>query len=233
MSLLSERGQLTPELLLRAYAAGILPMAESRHAPNIFWVDPEVRAILPFEEFRVPRSLRKTVRRGLFEVRCDTAFADVIRACAEVTPKRRDSWINDEIIAAYSALHELGHAHSVECWLGTELVGGLYGVALGGAFCGESMFSRRTDASKVALVHLVARLALGGFTLLDVQFVTDHLRRFGVVEIPARRYLMHLGEALEVRAVFSRDLPPAEEKAALEAVLGGRAAASSDRSTKP
>ncbi|MDP6573762.1 MAG: leucyl/phenylalanyl-tRNA--protein transferase [Rhodospirillales bacterium] len=228
MSLLSERGQLTPELLLRAYAAGIFPMAESRHDPNIFWVDPEVRAILPFEEFRVPRSLRKTVRRGIFEVRCDTAFADVIRACAEVTPGRRDTWINDEIIAAYSALHELGHAHSVECWLGTELVGGLYGVALGGAFCGESMFSRHTDASKVALVHLVARLALGGFTLLDVQFVTDHLRRFGVVEIPARRYLRHLGEALEVRAAFPCELPSAEEKAALEAVLDGGAGASSN-----
>ncbi len=220
MSLLSERGQLTPELLLRAYAAGIFPMAESRNDPNIFWVDPEVRAILPLEEFRVPRSLRKTVRRGVFEVRCDTAFARVIRACAEVTPGRRDTWINDEIIAAYSALHELGHAHSVECWRGGKLVGGLYGVALGGAFCGESMFSRHTDASKTALVHLVARLRLGGFTLLDVQFATDHLRRFGAVEIPARQYLRRLSEALEVGATFPSKLPPDEEKAALEAVLG-------------
>ena len=221
MSLLSERGQLTPELLLRAYAAGIFPMAESRNDTNIFWVDPEVRAILPFEDFRVPRSLRKTVRRGPFEVRYDTAFSRVIQACAEVTPGRRDTWINDEIIAAYTALHELGHAHSVECWYGAELVGGLYGVALGGAFCGESMFSRYTDASKVALVHLVARLRLGGFTLLDVQFVTDHLRRFGVTEIPARQYLRRLGEALEVSAAFPSKPPPAAEKAALDEVLGG------------
>ena len=224
MRLLSERGQLTPELLLRAYAAGIFPMAESRNGTNIFWVDPEVRTILPFADFRVPRSLRKTVRRGPFEVRYDTAFARVIQACAEVTPARRDTWINDEIIAAYSALHELGHAHSVECWRGGKLVGGLYGVALGGAFCGESMFSRYTDASKVALVHLVARLKLGGFTLLDVQFVTDHLRRFGVAEIPARQYLRRLGEALEVSAAFPSNPPRAEEMAALaalEEVLGG------------
>ena len=220
MSSPAGRGELTPELLLRAYAAGIFPMAESRHDPNIFWVDPEVRAILPLEEFRVPRSLRKTVRRNVFEVRCDTAFGRVIRACAEAAPGRRDTWINDEIIAAYSALHELGHAHSVECWRGAELVGGLYGVALGGAFCGESMFSRHTDASKVALVHLVARLKRGGFTLLDVQFATDHLRRFGVVEMPARQYLRRLDEALRVRAAFPSEVPPAEEKAALQAVLG-------------
>lgn len=222
----AERGQLTPELLLRAYAAGIFPMAESRGDPSIFWVDPEVRAILPFEEFRVPRSLRKTVRRGAFEVRCDTAFAGVIRACAEVTPGRRDTWINDEIIAAYTALHELGHAHSVECWRAGKLVGGLYGVALGGAFCGESMFSRHTDASKVALVHLVARLAMGGFTLLDVQFVTDHLRRFGVTEIPARQYLRRLADALEINAAFPAKPSPAREKAALEAVLGAGGASS-------
>ena len=231
MSLLSERGQLTPELLLRAYAAGIFPMAESRNDTNIFWVDPEVRAILPFEDFRVPRSLRKTVRRGPFEVHYDTAFSRVIQACAEVTPGRRDTWINDEIIAAYTALHELGHAHSVECWYGAELVGGLYGVALGGAFCGESMFSRYTDASKVALVHLVARLRLGGFTLLDVQFVTDHLRRFGVTEIPARQYLRRLGEALEVSAAFPSKPPPAAEKAALDEVLGGGGGALSNRLT--
>jgi leucyl/phenylalanyl-tRNA--protein transferase len=226
MSLLTERGQLTPELLLRAYAAGIFPMAESRNDPNIFWVDPEVRAILPFEKFRVPRSLRKTVRRGPFELRCNTAFAHVIRACAEFTPVRSDTWINEEIIATYTALHEIGHAHSVECWLGGELVGGLYGVALGGTFCGESMFSRYTDASKVALVHLVARLRHGGFTLLDVQFVTDHLRRFGVTEIPARKYLRRLNEALEIPAVFPTELPPAEENEALEAVLAARGAKS-------
>jgi leucyl/phenylalanyl-tRNA--protein transferase len=157
-------------------------------------------------------------------VRCDTAFAHVIRACAEVTPVRSDTWINEEIIAAYTALHEIGHAHSVECWLGGELVGGLYGVALGGTFCGESMFSRYTDASKVALVHLVARLRHGGFTLLDVQFATDHLRRFGVTEIPARQYLRRLNEALVIPAVFPTELPPAEENETLEAVLAARGA---------
>lgn len=219
MSRRTDRGLLTPELLIRAYAAGIFPMAESRHDPSIFWVDPEVRAVLPLDGLRVSRRLRRTVRRSPFEVRADSAFAEVIAACAEITPQRRDTWINAEIERAYLELHELGHAHTIECWQEDRLVGGLYGVALGGAFCGESMFSRATDASKVALVHLVARLRHGGFTLLDVQFTTDHLKRFGVVEIPARQYLRRLNNALAVRARFYSALPPEDEEAALSAVL--------------
>lgn len=215
----ADRGLLTPELLLRAYAAGIFPMAESRHDPSIFWVDPEVRAILPLDGLRTSRRLRRTLRQAPFEVSADTAFAEVIGACAEITPQRRDTWINAEIERAYIELHELGHAHSIECWHDGNLVGGLYGVALGGAFCGESMFSRATDASKVALVHLVARLRYGGFALLDVQFTTDHLKRFGVIELPARQYLRRLNGALAVRARFYSALPLGEEEAALSAVL--------------
>ena len=213
------RDRLTPEILLRAYATGIFPMAESRHDPTIFWVDPQVRGILPLDTFHVPRRLRRTVRRGAFEVRCDSAFEQVVRACAGTTVERRDTWINDEIVRAYTRLHRMGHAHSVECWQDGALVGGAYGVTLGGAFCGESMFSRMRDASKVALVHLVARLCYGGFVLLDVQFVTDHLRRFGAIEVPAREYLRRLDEALRVRAAFYSEVAPSEIAAAVEAVL--------------
>ncbi len=200
------QNRLSPQLLLRAYSAGIFPMAESRDDPDVFWVDPKERGILPLDAFHVPRSLRKTVRRKSFEIRCDTAFPQVIHACAEEMEARTETWINDKIIESYIELHEMGFAHSVESWWNGQLVGGLYGVALGGAFCGESMFSRRTDASKVALVHLVARLRAGGFTLLDTQFVTDHLRRFGCVEIPARTYLERLDAALHSEARFYCDL---------------------------
>ena len=214
-----EPTKLTPELLLRAYAAGIFPMSEARDDPGIFWVDPEVRGILPLEAFHIPKRLRRTVRSKAFEVRYDTDFETVIRACAETGRGRRNTWINDTIINAYSALHRLGFAHSVECWLDGELAGGLYGVTIGGAFCGESMFSHVTDASKVALVHLVARLKLGGYVLLDVQFVTDHLKRFGAIEIPARDYLVRLDEALQVGTSFHLDLSQTEEIESLEAVL--------------
>ncbi|MEQ8195101.1 MAG: leucyl/phenylalanyl-tRNA--protein transferase, partial [Rhodospirillales bacterium] len=152
---------LTPELVLRAYAAGIFPMSEGRDDPSVFWVDPKLRGVLPLDTFHVSRSLRKKVRQNVFEIRCDTAFDQVIEGCGESDKNRRDTWINDEIIGAYSELHELGFVHSVECWRNDTLVGGLYGVSLGGGFFGESMFSRATDASKVALVHLVARLKLG------------------------------------------------------------------------
>ncbi len=210
---------MTPELLLRAYAAGIFPMAESRRSNTIFWVDPEVRGVLPLERFHVPRSLRKSIRGGTFEVRCDTAFDKVIRACATAARGRRDTWINDQIIAAYTDLHHMGFVHCVETWRDGRLVGGLYGVALGGAFFGESMFSHARDASKVALVHLVARLRLGGFVLLDCQFVTDHLQRFGVEEVPCRTYLQRLEDALQVKARFYSDLAPPEVEAGLEAVF--------------
>ena len=211
--------RLTPKLLLRAYAAGIFPMAESRHADTIFWVDPELRGILPLDTFHVPRSLRKKVSREIFDVRCDTACEAVIHACSARARGRRETWINDEIVEAYAELHTMGFVHSVETWQDGRLVGGLYGVALGGAFFGESMFSAVTDASKVALVHLVARLRRGRFVLLDSQFVTDHLRQFGVVEIPAREYLTRLEDALKIRAVFYSALEPWEVDAALAEVF--------------
>ena len=198
--------RLTPQLLLGAYASGIFPMAESRHDRDLFWIDPEVRGILPLKRFHIPRSLRKTLRRDLFEVRCDTAFAQVIRACAESTTSRPETWINPEIERLYSALHDMGFAHSVECWQGGRLLGGLYGVALGGAFFGESMFSRVRDASKVALCHLVARLRRDNYVLLDTQFVTDHLKRFGAIEIPRRHYRNRLTKALQRDARFQPGL---------------------------
>ncbi|GAB4440730.1 MAG: leucyl/phenylalanyl-tRNA--protein transferase [Anaerolineae bacterium] len=168
----------------------------------IYWYDPDPRAIIPLDNFHVPRSLMRTIRRGQFEVRVDTAFRTVMKACAEPAPGRDITWINQEIITAYSELHALGFAHSVECWRAGELVGGLYGVSLGGLFAGESMFSRATDASKVALVYLVERLRRGGFVLLDTQFMTDHLRRFGAVEIPRIEYQARLVHALKRRARF-------------------------------
>jgi leucyl/phenylalanyl-tRNA--protein transferase len=198
---------LTPELLIQAYSVGIFPMAESGDDDEIFWVDPDPRGILPLDGFHVPKRLRRTVRQDLFRVDCDTAFAEVVESCAEPAPDRPSTWINDEIVSLYVGLHRLGAAHSVEVWAGEELVGGLYGVAIGGAFFGESMFSRVTDASKVALVHLVARLRLGGFRLLDTQFVTEHLRRFGAIEIPRTEYRRRLAAALRAKAHFLRELP--------------------------
>jgi leucyl/phenylalanyl-tRNA--protein transferase len=181
-----------PELLLRAYSIGVFPMSDGRDAAEVFWVEPRRRAIIPIEGFRLSRSLRKTLRAGAFQVTRDTAFAEVVHRCAE----REETWINREIEASYEALHRLGHAHSVECWHEGRLVGGLYGVRLGAAFFGESMFSAARDASKVALAWLVARLKVGGFTLLDCQFMTAHLRSLGAVEIEQRDYLSLLSAAL-------------------------------------
>jgi len=197
--------QLTPEILVRAYAAGVFPMAESADDPELFWVDPRRRGILPLDAFHVARRLRRVVRRRIFEIRCDSAFEDVIRACSEASEKRPNTWINDEIVRLYAALFARGAAHSVECWRDDRLAGGLYGVSLGAVFFGESMFSRENDASKVALVHLVARLRLGGFRLLDT--LTPHLARFGGIEISRTRYHRLLAEALSYRAVFSSTLP--------------------------
>jgi len=193
---------LTPELLLRAYAAGIFPMAEDAEDSEVFWVDPEQRGILPLDGFHMSRSLRRTLKHELFETRCDSAFGEVVRGCAEPRPERPRTWINEEIVQLYTALFHLGFAHSVECWHEGMLVGGLYGVALGSAFFGESMFSRVSDASKVALTQLVARLKLGGYRLLDTQFVTPHLERFGAIEIPRRQYHRALAAALEIDAYF-------------------------------
>jgi len=208
--------KLTPELLLRAYAVGLFPMAERRDDPTLYWIDPEKRGVLAIEDFHVPRRLRRTVRKAVFEVRCDTAFAEVIRHCAEAAPGRRETWINEEIARLYTELFEMGRAHSVECWKDGELAGGLYGVALGGAFFGESMFSRTTDASKVALVHLVARLKCGGFSLLDTQFVTPHLGQFGVVEVARAGYRAMLARALEQHATFQRELGEGELESFLQ-----------------
>src|SRR5919107_3724974 len=175
--------RLTPEILLQAYAAGIFPMAESADDPELFWVDPKRRGILPLDGLHLPRRLRRVLRRGVFSVRCDTAFEAVIRGCAESSETRPTTWINEEIVRLYTALFAGGTAHSVECWHDGELVGGLYGVSLGAAFFGESMFSRVSDASKVALVHLVARLRLGGYLLLGPQFGAPPLGRVGVPEV--------------------------------------------------
>lgn len=180
--------ELTPELLLRAYSLGVFPMAEGADDPEILWYEPRLRGILPLDAFHTPRRLLRTVRQRRFEVSVDRDFAATIAACAQARDGRETTWINGEIQRAYTALHHQGHAHSVECRLDGELVGGLYGVSLGAAFFGESMFSRATDASKVALVHLVARLRAGGYTLLDTQFLTDHLAQFGAREIPRGRY---------------------------------------------
>jgi len=212
--------KLTPELLLKAYAAGVFPMAESRGDPDVFWVDPEWRGILPLDGFHVPRRLRRRVRAAEFEVRADTAFAEVMRACAEPTADRPDTWISDEILGAYAQLFRLGFAHSVECWRDGRLAGGLYGVSLGGVFFGESMFTRETDASKVALVHLVARLIKGGYALLDTQFITDHLTQFGAVEIRREDYQRRLVAALDlVDARFPAELTQAEIDAYLQSLI--------------
>ncbi|MBV9825701.1 MAG: leucyl/phenylalanyl-tRNA--protein transferase [Alphaproteobacteria bacterium] len=198
---------LTAQILLQAYASGIFPMADSADDSELFWVDPRRRGIMPLDAFHVPRRLARVIRRGVFEVRCDTAFEATMRGCAEASEMRPSTWINEEIVRLYTELFERGAAHSVECWCGGELAGGLYGVALGAAFFGESMFSRVTDASKVALVHLAARLRLGGYRLLDTQFLTPHLMQFGGIEISRARYHRLLAEALRYRADFPLVLP--------------------------
>jgi leucyl/phenylalanyl-tRNA--protein transferase len=200
--------RLTPELLLAAYARGRFPMAGDRDDPNIHWIEPLRRGVLPLDAFHVPRSLRKLLRKRPFELKIDTAFATVIGACAEPTPDRPRTWLNDTLIDLYIMLHRRGHAHSVEAWRDGRLVGGLYGLKLGAAFFGESMFSRERDASKVALVELVARLRAGGFRLLDTQFVTDHLTRFGTVEITRGEYRRWLAAALSAQAVFPTEPQP-------------------------
>lgn len=193
---------LTPELLIRAYAGGVFPMAESADTDDLLWFDPPFRGILPLDGFHVPRRLRKTVRHFPFDVRTDSDFRGTMLACAAAAPDRPNTWINADILEAYCQLHAMGRAHSVECWQDGLLVGGLYGVSLGAAFFGESMFSRVTDASKVALVHLVARLRAGNYQLLDTQFLTEHLSQFGAREIPRHRYRAHLGKAVAQNASF-------------------------------
>lgn len=217
----SEPLVITPHVLLKAYACGIFPMAESAEDQSLFWIEPEQRGILPLDGFHIPKRLRRTVRQDVFEIRIDHDFDAVIDGCAEPASDRPKTWINDEIRRLYGALFDIGHCHTVEAWRDGRLVGGLYGVALGAAFFGESMFARERDASKVALVHLVARLCAGGFTLLDTQFVTDHLARFGTTEIPKQRYDRLLEGAIARFGDFSA-LPLAATGAeALAAVQAG------------
>lgn len=193
-------GGFGPEELLQCYATGVFPMGEGRDDPRIFLVEPEQRGVIPLDRFRIPTRLKRTVRSEPFDIRIDTAFSAMLDACAAPGPGREDSWINGPIRRLYIELRARGRAHSVECWLDERLVGGLYGVTLGGAFFGESMFSRERDASKVALVHLVARLKRGGWRLLDAQFLTHHLSQFGAVETPRSAYLKLLKSARAVQA---------------------------------
>jgi leucyl/phenylalanyl-tRNA--protein transferase len=199
--------EITPEVLLRAYACGIFPMAESADDPTLFWVEPEMRGVIPLQGFRVSSRLARTVRSDVFIVTVNRAFKAVMAGCAAPQAGREDTWINKRIRDLYGGLHALGHGHSVEVWQDDDLVGGLYGVSLGRAFFGESMFHRVRDASKVALVHLVARLIAGGFELLDTQYVTDHLKTFGAVEISRRRYAALLDKATRGAAADFARLP--------------------------
>ena len=194
--------EITPQVLLRAYACGIFPMAETADDPNLFWVEPDMRGILPLDEFHIPRSLKKAMRNTTMNVFMDRDFKAVINACSRTDSTRKETWINPKIKELYCALHEMGHANSVEVYDNDELVGGLYGVRLGKAFFGESMFSRKTDASKIALVHLVSLMKKSGFILLDTQFTTKHLERFGVIEVPKDKYQFMLEEALIGESTF-------------------------------
>ena len=208
--------------LLACYARGVFPMADAREDERVFLIDPERRGVIPLDGFHVSRRLARTVRREPFEIRTDTAFRAVVQACAEAGTGRAETWINHPIEDLYVQLHGLGFAHTVECWLEGELVGGLYGVSLQGAFFGESMFSRRTDASKVALVHLAARLIAGGYRLLDAQFMTGHLTQFGAMEISRLDYHRRLALALSAEGDFQRAGAGADGAAA--GALGGAAA---------
>jgi leucyl/phenylalanyl-tRNA--protein transferase len=194
--------EITPQVLLKAYACGIFPMAESADDPALYWIEPQARGVLPLDGVHIPKRLARTIRSGQFTMRVDTDFEGVIDGCAASRPGRRSTWINGRIRQLYGALFEQGHCHTIETWHEGHLVGGLYGVALGGAFFGESMFSTVTDASKVALVYLVARLVHGGFSLLDTQFVTDHLRQFGTIELDKIAFHRRLERALAQRAQF-------------------------------
>jgi leucyl/phenylalanyl-tRNA--protein transferase len=194
--------EITPQVLLKAYACGLFPMAESADDPGLFWLEPEHRGILPLDSFHLPRRLRRTIRSDVFEIRVSTDFQGIIDGCAEPMPGRQKTWINREIRRLYGELFDMGYCHTVEAWKDGELVGGLYGVSLNGAFFGESMFTFRTDASKVCLAHLVARLIVGGYSLLDTQFVTDHLCKFGTLEVSQADYNNRLGEALKLETDY-------------------------------
>ena len=208
----------TADLMLRAYRAGLFPMAESRVGHRLYWLDPELRGVLPLDRFHLPRRLLRTVLSGPYTVTSNTDFAATIAGCATAAPGREDTWINPDIERLFIELNHTGHAHSVETWQDGVMVGGLYGVSLGGVFFGESMFSRARDASKVALVHLVARLRLGGYRLLDTQFVTSHLAQFGATEIPREMYKQQLADALQVPAEWYVAPDPAQMEEQIRAL---------------
>jgi leucyl/phenylalanyl-tRNA---protein transferase len=190
--------EITPQVLLKAYACGIFPMAESADDPQLYWIEPQARGVLPLDQLQIPRKLAKTIRQAHIEVRVDTDFDGVIDGCATPRVNRETTWINEPIRNLYRELYDQGHCHTIEAWCGDDLVGGLYGVAIGGAFFGESMFSTMADASKISLVYLCARLIRGGFTLLDTQFVTAHLRQFGTIEVDKPRFHQLLEPALDI-----------------------------------
>jgi len=211
---------LTPDVLLRAYAAGIFPMAESSTSTELHWFDPPIRAIIPLDDdFHVPRRLRRTLKQKPYEIKLDTAFLKVMQACAAVTQDRPTTWINREILDLYTTMYMRGHAHSIEAWQDGELVGGLYGVSLGGAFFGESMFSRRPDASKITLIYLVSLLSYCGFTLLDTQFQTEHLVQFGTHEITRANYLHLLAGAVKKPAKLTAPVKPSWDQLVTDHLL--------------
>jgi leucyl/phenylalanyl-tRNA--protein transferase len=213
--------EITPQVLLKAYACGIFPMAESADDPQLYWIEPQARGVLPLDAVQIPRRLQRTIRQHPYDIRIDCSFEGVINGCAASRPGRRSTWINDRIRGLYRELSRLGYCHTVEAWQAGRLVGGLYGVALGGAFFGESMFSEARDASKIALVYLCARLIEGGFTMLDTQFVTDHLRQFGTVEVDKNEFHRQLEAALKLEGDFFRlEQQPTPERV-LEIVGGG------------
>ncbi len=215
--------------LLACYARGVFPMADARDDPRIFLLDPDERGVIPLDRFHVPKRLAREVKKNPYEIRVDTAFAEVVRGCAEPGPGRSETWINGRILRLYTELHRHGDAHSVETWKDGELVGGLYGVRLGAAFFGESMFSRAPNASKIALVHLVARLRVGGFVLLDAQFITQHLRQFGAFEVSRARYHRMLADAIakpgQFGALDSMDSAASSTIAAASSTAGSSTAA--------
>ncbi|MEQ1615450.1 MAG: leucyl/phenylalanyl-tRNA--protein transferase [Hyphomicrobiaceae bacterium] len=218
--------EITPQVLLKAYSCGIFPMAESAEDPQLYWIEPVSRGILPLDDVRLPKRLARTLRQQPFEVRIDTDFDATIAGCAASRPGRRSTWINNQIRTLYRELFTLGHCHTVEVWNGKRMVGGLYGVALGGAFFGESMFSTETDASKIALIYLCARLIHGDFTLLDTQFVTDHLRQFGTVEVERPEFHARLEKAVPIAADYARldrNASPQEIIEIIEMAHAGRA----------
>ncbi len=210
--------EITPQVLLKAYAVGIFPMAESADDPGLYWIEPEARGIMPLDRFHLPKRLRRTVAQDVYQVRVDHDFDAVIEGCSAAAPGRTKTWINERIRRLYGELYALGHCHTVESWRDGRLVGGLYGVRLGSAFFGESMFSRERDASKVALVHLVARLRAGGFTLLDTQFTTRHLKQFGAIDIDRRHYHRLLEAAIAGDGDFYRLAGGATSEVILQSV---------------